>query len=669
MTICFPDIINSQICPSSELDFATAPATCVRVVALQGNAQTFLSASPPNVHFLVTGDGTVFQLAPITPTHALLESDTCVRVGVLFGSAVPLGFTQQQRDVLPGVLRHVLVTLNLTTAALINALPTNLCRRSLWQDIVQDTIDCLGQSPPNPIVPGINCTQVRGCFSAGQNIALSSGGVISAGQLVDNGNGTYSWILPTGATLFTLSSGGSYVSGQNISIVGNVINAGQATLTTNVSGDYVLEWFDPNGNPLWSFEPHCDLPTDALSLGDTMSIVGINTSGCMRQFAAPNDTVPYVFNGDFRFAWLRFSDQSVTLWYDFNFLSVQPTPNNYYDFWRIINTNGTTSIANSLLSDIAGSDFNIQSTSTLGTLRLLNTNLFLAFHSFADLIESNISTVSNSIFMAYQSSITNSVIESFASSSYSATNDIYLSFAALSGTSVTDSVQSSLFVSVLSSAFQVYSSLAMLRQSQVFTLNQSVVNLFGSNNLSSNFSVLVGEVNAPFVTPIITRTLLAAQAQFVPSPLSPQFNNLQNAVVAGDSISFVDSDSTNQSVFAVGRFIEIPPHRHKFSFGIQPPIELYNLSVELPVLAEFANSVWTFNATDGLRLYGNGMLYIYSPFEGTTFSDDLAAQTALSAYSGHPNLLDGTLARVRVNGRQALFAWDAATFTWQRITV
>ncbi len=204
---CFPQIVQFSVCPPDELDFATAPATCVRVMHEQGELGATLAVSPPEYHFIIAGDGTVFQLAPITPTHALLAGDTCIRVGILVGVGANQRMTQAQADVLPGVLRYILTQTGLPLANVINDLPVYVCRRTLWDDIVQETTDCLSQSPPPPFSPPVvSCAFVRSCFSAGQNIAISTGGVISAGQLVfDTTNNTATWFDQNGNPVITFA--------------------------------------------------------------------------------------------------------------------------------------------------------------------------------------------------------------------------------------------------------------------------------------------------------------------------------------------------------------------------------------------------------------------------------------------------------------------------------
>ena len=61
--------------------------------------------------------------------------------------------------------------------------------------------------PPPPPPPGLTCSFVLSCISPGQNTNISTGGIISAGQLVPGpNNGQYTWLSPNGTPLFTFNA-------------------------------------------------------------------------------------------------------------------------------------------------------------------------------------------------------------------------------------------------------------------------------------------------------------------------------------------------------------------------------------------------------------------------------------------------------------------------------
>lgn len=220
MTICYPNIIQSTLCPRDELSFSPTPPTCVRVVPLYQDISFLIGQFPPPVHFVVSDSGYVYQLAPITspPTvppeyHALLDSTGCVLVGVELPSSTNAGMTDEQINVLPGVLRYVLQTLSLPITSVTNALPVERCRRRLWDNvIIPETVDCLSSPPPPPPTPpSLSCAFVLSCLNAGQNINISGGGLISAGSLVQGpAPGEYSWLLPNGTPAFSFTPGGTF---------------------------------------------------------------------------------------------------------------------------------------------------------------------------------------------------------------------------------------------------------------------------------------------------------------------------------------------------------------------------------------------------------------------------------------------------------------------------
>jgi hypothetical protein len=215
MTICYPQIITARICPRSELDFSLTPPTCVRVVPVYNDASYVISQFPPPVHFLVRDNGQVYQLAdiqspPSTPPeyHAILDSTGCILIGVELSAVTTVPLTNAQISVLPGVLRYVLQTLGLPLTSVINTLPPQRCRPQLWQQILAATTDCLNTPPPPPPQPpNLTCSFVLSCISPGQNINISAGGIISAGQLVPGpNNGQYTWLSPNGTPLFTFNA-------------------------------------------------------------------------------------------------------------------------------------------------------------------------------------------------------------------------------------------------------------------------------------------------------------------------------------------------------------------------------------------------------------------------------------------------------------------------------
>ena len=215
MTICYPQIITARICPRSELNFSLTPPTCVRVVPVYNDASYVISQFPPPVHFLVRDNGQVYQLAdiqspPSTPPeyHAILDSTGCILIGVELSAVTTVPLTNAQISVLPGVIRYVLQTLGLSLGDVTNTLPPQRCRPQLWQQILSATTDCLNAPPPPPPQPpNLTCSFVLSCISPGQNINISAGGIISAGQLVPGpNNGQYTWLSPNGTPLFTFNA-------------------------------------------------------------------------------------------------------------------------------------------------------------------------------------------------------------------------------------------------------------------------------------------------------------------------------------------------------------------------------------------------------------------------------------------------------------------------------
>ena len=215
MTICYPQIITARLCPRAELNFSLTPPDCVRVVPIYNDASYVISQFPPPVHFLVRDNGQVYQLAdiqspPSTPPeyHAILDATGCILIGVELSAVTTVPLTNAQISVLPGVIRHVLQTLGLPLTSVINTLPPQRCRPQLWQQILAATQECLNTPPPPPPPPpGLTCSFVLSCISPGQNVNISTGGIISAGQLVPGpNNGQYTWLSPNGTPLFTFNA-------------------------------------------------------------------------------------------------------------------------------------------------------------------------------------------------------------------------------------------------------------------------------------------------------------------------------------------------------------------------------------------------------------------------------------------------------------------------------
>jgi hypothetical protein len=163
-----------------------------------------------------------------------LDATGCILIGVELSAVTTVPLTNAQVSVLPGVLRHVLQTLGLPLTSVTNTLPPQRCRPQLWQQILAATQECLNTPPPPPPPPpGLSCSFVLSCISPGQNINISPGGIISAGQLVPGpGDGQYTWLSPNGTPLFTFSAlGGIPLTVQDTPTVdltltpGNVLSA------------------------------------------------------------------------------------------------------------------------------------------------------------------------------------------------------------------------------------------------------------------------------------------------------------------------------------------------------------------------------------------------------------------------------------------------------------
>jgi len=307
MTICYPQIITAGICPRSELNFSLTPPDCVRVVPVYNDASYVISQFPPPVHFLVRDNGQVYQLAdiqspPSTPPeyHAILDATGCILIGVELSAVTTVPLTNAQVSVLPGVLRHVLQTLGLSLGDVTNTLPPQRCRPQLWQQILADTTDCLNTPPPPPPPPpGLTCSFVLSCISSGQNINISTNGIISAGQLVPGpNNDEYTWLSPNGTPLFTFSTSPTNpLAVQDTPTVdltlaaGNVLSANvnvsaQANNQLQVLPDGL--YISPASDPCLSSAPNLvNFPTDGL-----LATYNANT-GCIEQIAISPERVVY----------------------------------------------------------------------------------------------------------------------------------------------------------------------------------------------------------------------------------------------------------------------------------------------------------------------------------------------------------------------------------------
>ena len=295
MTICYPQIIVTNLCPREELQSSLTSPTCVRVVPVYNDASYVISQFPPPVHFLVTDGGSVYQLAhiqspPSTPQeyHAILDATGCILVGVELSSIVRSPITRFQISVLPGVLRHILQTLNLTINDVTNALPTQRCNQRLWQQIVDDTVDCLNTNPPPPPPVGLTCSFVRSCFSAGQNINISSTGVISSGQLIPGpNNDEYTWVGPDGNAIFSFVISGANINVADTQTVDLTLSGNTLSGSVNISaapGNALS--VNPDGLFISSLSSPC--------LNSEPNVVGLPTPNLLATFNSNTDCIEQI---------------------------------------------------------------------------------------------------------------------------------------------------------------------------------------------------------------------------------------------------------------------------------------------------------------------------------------------------------------------------------------
>ncbi len=296
MTICYPQIITARLCPRDELQFSLTPPTCVRVVPVYNDATYVISQFPPPVHFLIRDNGQVYQLAdiqspPSTPPeyHAILDSTGCILIGVELSAVTVTPLTNLQISLLPGVLRHVLQTLGLPLTSVTNTLPPQRCRPQLWQQILAATQDCLNTPPPPPPPPpGISCAFVLSCISAGQNISISPGGIISAGQLVPGPNpGEFTWLAPNGTPLFSFTTASFTI---------NVLDTTTVDLTFSggtLSADVVIS--SQPGNSLQVLPDGLYVASTSINVQDTatvdLTLSGGTLTADVNVSAAPNNGI------------------------------------------------------------------------------------------------------------------------------------------------------------------------------------------------------------------------------------------------------------------------------------------------------------------------------------------------------------------------------------------
>ena len=483
MTVCYPQIITASLCPRDELTFSLTPPTCVRVVPVYNDATYVISQFPPPVHFLVRDNGQVYQLAdiqspPSTPPeyHAILDSTGCILVGVELSSVTTTPLTDLQVAVLPGVLRHVLQTLGLPLTSVVNTLPPQRCRPQLWQFILDETQDCLDTPPPPPPPPpGISCSFVRSCISAGQNVDITPGGTISAGQLIPGpNNGEFIWVGPNGTPLFSFFTSSFNLNVQDtntvdLNLVGNTLSANVNIsaasgndITVNPDGLYVPS----TSNPCLRSAPNVAFP----NVNDYL-VTYSSGSQCLTQLYLNQEMIVYgnpLGSGAPHLQNLFYNPQT-------NYLR------------GILNssanlTNSFTILDGSTIS--ATSSYNVISVLSNSSISQTFVNSLSAINNSSNFEISNslVTQTSSSVPITYNSTsnLINSSVDSTIRGSYAHLED-----------SAGSSINFSLSVLNNSLVGNIFGSAALLSSSTIGTISHSLITARNSNESNSIFSFSV----------------------------------------------------------------------------------------------------------------------------------------------------------------------------------
>ena len=715
MTICYPQIITARICPRSELDFSLTPPTCVRVVPVYNDASYVISQFPPPVHFLVRDNGQVYQLAdiqspPSTPPeyHAILDSTGCILIGVELSAVTTVPLTNAQVSVLPGVLRYVLQTLGLPLTSVVNTLPPQRCRPQLWQQILADTTDCLNTPPPPPPPPpGLTCSFVLSCISPGQNVNISTGGIISAGQLVPGPDaGQYTWLSPNGTTLFTFDT--SAASDPCLSSSPNLVN----------------------------------FPTNSL-----LVIYNANT-GCLERIAIPSGRVVYgepSGNGSPRADNLRYSPSDnflrATVGPDFpmrhSFMLYGTNANvvgSSLNFYSVIGAITQTDLLDSSLSFVNVS--NVEGIRASNSVAVGQNLLSFALSSESAILfrESSIGTSFNSFIAANRAVIPYAGF-SFVSSGFNANHrsSIYSSLCiTLSGehppidysTYIARETLSPNAIGVaFSNAFLDYVSLSggvrvyfsNLHLSNVTLNRDNLFSFIAAHNMTLEdirFSLFISGSNSnqspstihSFVsmrqqggnrigpaTPTIVNSVMLANDNFpnvsntlLISEDSNRWLNAQNSVyVARNSVVFADSPNNtatlsnslivgqNHNVFDVPNVNSLTLIGSNLRAGANTVFGV-GFNAYAPPAVQTVGGWLAYIAdggTDNANYFqGWGSAWRFRMFNPSiNYANDAVATAALNAaYGADPRIDLGTMVVILVNGRPAIYSWNGATFT--RIT-
>jgi hypothetical protein len=715
MTVCYPQIITAGICPRSELTFSLTPPTCVRVVPVYNDASYVISQFPPPVHFLVRDNGQVYQLAdiqspPSTPPeyHAILDSTGCILIGVELSAVTTVPLTNAQISVLPGVIRYVLQTLGLPLTSVINTLPPQRCRPQLWQQILAETTNCLNtQPPPPPPPPGLTCSFVLSCISSGQNVNISTGGVISAGQLVPGPDaGQYTWLSPNGTTLFTFDT--SAESDPCLSSPPNLVN----------------------------------FPTNGL-----LATYNANT-GCLERIAIPSERVVYgepSGNGSPRADNLRYSPSD-------NFLRATvgpdfPMRHSFMLYGTNSSVNNFLGISSSVIGAITETElwttyFSFVNISNAREIRAINSVVVgqtlspSAFSSESALLfrESSIGTSLNSFIAANRAAMPYTGF-SFVSSGFNANHrsSIYGSLCITIsgehppvdystyiaretfGPSAIGVIFSNALLDSVSLSGGVRVSFSSLHLSNVTLNRDNLFSFIAANNATLEdirFSLFISESNLnqspstihSFVsmrqqggnrigpaTPTIVNSVMLVYDNFpsvsntlLISEDSNRWLNAQNSVyVARDSTVFADSLNNtatlsnslivgqNHNVFDVPNVDSLTLIGRNLRAGTDTVFGV-GFNAYAPPAVINAGGWRAFIADGGAdnANYFQGWasawrFRLFNP--ATNYPNETAATAALNAaYGTDPRNDIGTMVVVRVAGRPAIFSWNGATFT--RIT-